>query len=95
MSEQIVKVTSKGQLTIPAPIRAQAGVVKGTYLYVKALGGLVIMKRVDDLSLDEISRVLQEVAKEKRLTRAFLAKEVERVRAELWKETYDKGSRAR
>lgn len=64
---------------------------KGSYIYMKSLGRLVIMKKVDDLSLDEISSILQEVAQEKGLTKALLAKDVERVRSELWKEKYGKG----
>ena len=94
MSQEIVKVTSKGQLTIPAGIRAEVGMNKGSYIYMKSLGRLVIMKKVEDLSLDEISSVLEEIAKEKGVTRALLAKDLERVRSELWKEKYGKGPRA-
>jgi AbrB family looped-hinge helix DNA binding protein len=91
MSQEIVKVTSKGQLTIPASIRGETGLKRGSYIYMKSLGKLIIMKKVDDLSLDEISSILQEVAQEKGLTKALLAKDVERVRSELWKEKYGKG----
>lgn len=91
MSQEIVKVTSKGQLTIPVSIRGEAGLKKGSYIYMKSLGRLVIMKKVDDLGLDEISSILQEVAQGKGLTKALLAKDVERVRSELWKEKYGKG----
>jgi len=92
MSQEIVKVTSKGQLTIPVAIRTEVGLKRGSYIYMKALGKLVIMKKVDDLSLDEISGILQEFAKEKDLTKTLLAKDVERVRSELWKEKYGKAS---
>lgn len=91
MSQEIVKVTSKGQLTIPASIRGEVGLNRGSYIYMKSLGRLVVMKKVDDLSLDEISSILQEVAREKGVTKALLAKDVERVRSELWKEKYGKG----
>jgi len=90
MSQEIVKVTSKGQLTIPAIIRREAGMKRGSYLYMKSLGKLVIMKRVDNLSLDEISSILEEVSQEKGLTKGLLAEDVERVRSELWKEKYAK-----
>lgn len=93
MSQEIVKVTSKGQLTIPARIRAAARMDKGSYLYMKALGRMVIMKKVDDLSLDDISSALQAIAKEKGLTRALLAKEVERIRSQLWRAGYAQGAR--
>jgi AbrB family looped-hinge helix DNA binding protein len=85
MAEQIIKVTSKGQLTLPARIREHAGVAAGTHLYVKAFGRLVLMRKVDDLSLDEISQVLETVAAEKGVTRALLGREIERTRARLWK----------
>lgn len=91
MSQEIVKVTSKGQLTIPANIRGEVGLKRGSYIYMKSLGKLVIMKKVDDLSLDEISSILQEIAQEKGLTKTLLAKDVKRVRSELWKEKYGKG----
>lgn len=91
MGEEIVKVTSKGQLTVPASIRKEIGLKRGSYIYMKPLGKLVVMRRVDDFSLDEISGILQEVARERGLTKALLARDVERVRTELWKERYGKG----
>ncbi len=91
MSEEIVKITSKGQLTVPASIRKEVGLKRGSYIYMKPLGKLVVMRRVDNLSLNEISSILQEVARERGVTKALLAKDVERVRTELWKERYGKG----
>lgn len=91
MSQEIVKITSKGQLTVPASIRKEVGLRRGSYIYMKPLGKLVVMKRVDDLSLDEISSILQEVARERGVTKVLLAKDIERVRSELWKERYGKG----
>jgi hypothetical protein len=54
----------------------------------KSVGDFVIMKKVDDLSLDEISRVFQEVAKDRRLTKLILARGSEAVRKKLWKKGY-------
>lgn len=90
MSQEIVKVTSKGQLTIPANIRGEADLREGSHIYMKSFGKVVIMKKVDDLSLDEISTILEELAREKGLTRGLLAREVEGVRSRLWKERYGK-----
>jgi len=87
MAEEIVKVTSKGQLTIPAKIRGEAGMDEGSHIYIKSLGSMVVMKKVDDLTLDEISSLLEMVAKEKGMTRALLSKEVNRVRTETWKDS--------
>ncbi|MGI0078352.1 MAG: AbrB/MazE/SpoVT family DNA-binding domain-containing protein [Nitrososphaerales archaeon] len=33
MSQEIVKVTSKGQVIIPASLREKAGLKKGSYIY--------------------------------------------------------------
>ena len=92
MSEQIVKVTSKGQLTIPSSIRQEAGISKGSYIYMKPVGELVVMKKVRDLSVDEMSSILEEVAKEKGITKSLLFREVERARSKLWKERYAKAT---
>lgn len=88
--EEIVKVTSKGQVTLPSRLRAKAGLKKGSYIYMRPMGDLVLMKKVDDLGLKEISEILGKVAKEKGLTRALLDKEVEQIRNELWKSGYAK-----
>jgi AbrB family looped-hinge helix DNA binding protein len=93
LSEKIIKVTSKGQLTIPSTIRREAGIGKGSYVYIKPVGELVIMKKVERLGVKEISALLGEVAKEKGLTKAVLSRDVERVRERLWKERYEKASR--
>jgi AbrB family looped-hinge helix DNA binding protein len=90
MTQEIVKVTSKGQLTIPSKIRSTAGLREGSYIYMRSLGQVVIMKKVDDLSLDEISSILEAMAKEKGLTKVLLAKDVERARSELWNQRYGK-----
>jgi AbrB family looped-hinge helix DNA binding protein len=85
--DEIVKVTSKGQLTIPARIRRESGMDEGSHIYMKSLGSMVIMKKVDDLTLDEISAILEAIASEKGITRALLSKEVDRIRTETWKES--------
>ena len=87
MSQEIVKVTSKGQLTIPAKIRAESNLRQGSQIYMKSVGDFVIMKKVDDLSLDEISRVLQEVAKDRGLSKLILEK-TGATRKKLWKKRY-------
>jgi len=87
MVDEIVKVTSKGQLTIPARIRGESGIDEGSHIYMKSLGNMVIMKKVDDLTLDEISALLEAIASEKGMTRALLSKEVDRIRTETWKES--------
>jgi len=87
---EVVKITSKGQLTLPVEIRRDLSLGKDNYLYVTKVGGLIVMKKVDELSLDEISTILQSLAKERGITRSLLMKEVERARAKLLEEKYEK-----
>ena len=89
-TEEIVKVTSKGQFTIPADIRRELRLDDGSYVYVKAVGKIIVMSKVDDIDLREISTILGEIAKDKGWTRAILQKEVEKARRELWKGRFGK-----
>jgi AbrB family looped-hinge helix DNA binding protein len=89
-TEEIVKVTSKGQFTIPADIRRELRLDDGSYVYVKAIGKIIVMRKVDDIDLREITAILEEIAKDKGWNRAILQKEAERVRRELWKGRYGK-----
>ncbi len=93
--DEIVKVTSKGQLTIPVKIRGETGIDEGSHIYIKSLGNMVVMKKVDDLTLDEISGLLEAVAREKGMTRVLLTKEVDRIRTETWKESLARPKGAR
>jgi len=83
---EIIKVTSKGQITIPAKIRRALSLDRDSYLYVTRAGGLLVMRKVDDLSLDEISAVLGVVAEERGVTRELLFEEAERARERLMEE---------
>ncbi|MFQ5871199.1 MAG: AbrB/MazE/SpoVT family DNA-binding domain-containing protein, partial [Candidatus Geothermarchaeales archaeon] len=78
----IVRMTSKGQLTLPVGIRKHLSLRKGSYLYAESLGGLVILKKVEELTLEDISRVLERVAEERGTTQKDLEEEIERIRAE-------------
>jgi len=83
---EIIKVTSKGQITIPAKIRRSLSLDRDSYLYVTRAGGLLVMRKVDELSLDEISAVLGAVAEERGVTRELLFEEAERARERLMEE---------
>jgi len=89
-TEEIVKVTSKGQFTIPAEIRRELRLDDGSYVYVKAIGKIIVMCKVDDMELRKISTILGEIAKDKGWTRAILQKEAEKARRELWKGRFGK-----
>ena len=83
---EIIKVTSKGQITIPAKIRRALSLDRDSYLYVTRAEGLLVMRKVDDLSLDEISAVLGVVAGERGVTGELLVEEAERARVRLMEE---------
>jgi len=83
---EIIKVTSKGQITIPAKIRRALSLDRDSYLYVTRAGGLLVMRKVDELSLDEISAVLGAVAEERGVTRELLFEEAEKARERLMEE---------
>ncbi len=87
---EVVKVTSKGQFTLPVEIRRDLSLGKDSYLYVTRLGDLIVMKKVDELPLDDISAVLQTLAKKGGITRALLMKDIEKVREKLWEEKHGK-----
>jgi AbrB family looped-hinge helix DNA binding protein len=83
---EIIKVTSKGQITIPAKIRRVLSLDKDSYLYVTRAERLLVMRKVDELSLDEISAVLGAMAEERGVTRELLVEEAERARERLMEE---------
>jgi bifunctional DNA-binding transcriptional regulator/antitoxin component of YhaV-PrlF toxin-antitoxin module len=87
---EVIKITSKGQLTLPIDIRKELSLDKDSYLYVTKVGSVVVMKKVEKLSLDEISTILQSLAEEGGITRNFLMKEVERAKKQLQEEKHAK-----
>lgn len=79
MVEAVVKVTSKGQLTLPAGIRDNLNISEGDYLYVTEAGGLILMKRIG-VDPKEILNVFQRAAKEIGLTRRELNRAIQEIR---------------
>ncbi|MFH1290487.1 MAG: AbrB/MazE/SpoVT family DNA-binding domain-containing protein [Nanoarchaeota archaeon] len=71
----ISKVTSKGQVTIPAEIRASKKFVEGSDLVFIDLDDAVIIKKSKDL--DSIFQIFSEKARNLGLTRKMLDKEVD------------------
>lgn len=57
-----IKVTSKGQVTIPKEIREKMGLQSGDYLEVKesAAGGYLIKKKVDKKKIEKYVGILNE-----------------------------------
>jgi bifunctional DNA-binding transcriptional regulator/antitoxin component of YhaV-PrlF toxin-antitoxin module len=87
---EVVKITSKGQFTLPVKIRRDLSLGKDSYLYVTRLGRLIVMKKVDELSLDDISATLQTLAKKSGITRDIFMRDIERAREKLREERHGK-----
>lgn len=79
-ASQVVKITSKGQFTLPVEIRRDLSLDKDSYVYVTRLGRLVVIKKVEELSVDDISAILEPLAKKSGLTPKILMEDIERVR---------------
>jgi len=79
MAEAVVKVTSKGQLTLPAEIREDLNIGEDDYLYVTEAGDLILMKRIG-VDPKEILNVFQRAAKDIGLTRKELNRAIREIR---------------
>jgi len=79
MAEAVVKVTSKGQLTLPAEIREDLKIDEDSYLYVIEAGNLILMKKIG-VDPKEILNTFQKIAGEVGLTREELGRAIEGVR---------------
>ena len=88
--DEVVKITSKGQFTLPVEIRRDLSLGKDSYLYGTRLGRLIVMKKVDELSLDDISATLQTLTKKRAITRDLLMRDVEKAREKLREEKHGK-----
>jgi len=82
MSE-VIKVTSKGQVTLPASIRKMFGLDKDSYIAVDTIGDYIIMKKVG-LKLKEISDMIRKSAVEKKITEDDIRAALAESRDEVW-----------
>ena len=79
----VIKVTSKGQVTLPADIRKKLHISKDTYIAVDIIGDYIIMKKIG-LKLKELSDIIQKGAKEKGITKKEIKKAILESREEVW-----------
>jgi len=80
---EVIKVTSKGQVTLPADIRKKLHISKDTYIAVDIIGDYIIMKKVG-LKLKELSDIIQKNVKEKGVTKKEIEKVILESRKEVW-----------
>ena len=78
----VIKVTSKGQLTIPIKYRRSLGMDKESYLIVDEIGDFLILKKIQ--KLDQITKMLSTMAKEKGITKQDVLKTLRKIQEEKW-----------
>ena len=66
-AEGIVKVSTKGQIVIPRDVRNTFGIVPGGKLLVAVDNGEILLRKVEELSLGELSKRLSRHAERKKV----------------------------
>ncbi len=88
---QIVKMTSKGQLTLPVEFRRTLKLEKGSYLLMNRMSGkYILMEKIETSPLDMITEVFGKDVKRKGISKKDLEQIIEKVREEMWEETNEK-----
>ncbi len=86
METAIIKVSSKGQIVIPAELRRLMGISEGDELYVFGKDDALVIKKIEKDSLEkefeEIVKPIRGKAKKLGLTRKDLEKEIKAYRKE-------------
>lgn len=65
--EDIIKVSSKGQIVIPREVRKKLGVKGGEKLLVLTKNGDILLRRAKELSLEEVGERIDKVVKEEHI----------------------------
>ena len=78
-----MKVTSKGQVTLPVDIRNALDIEDDSYLVVEQVGDYVLMKKAE-IRLKEIQTILKNDAKRKKITKKQLLKALEKSKSRTW-----------
>ena len=95
METAIIKVSSKGQVVIPAELRRIMGIAEGDELYVFGKEDALVLKKIEKKSLekefDDIVRPIQAKIKKLGITREDVEKEIQAYRREKMKK-HESGS---
>jgi len=85
----IVRLSSKGQFTLPAEVRRKIGLRKGDYLKSYTVGDrLILLERVAAGPFEEIVERFSRIAAEKALDEKALTTLIKKTRRELNRELY-------
>jgi AbrB family looped-hinge helix DNA binding protein len=66
-AQSVVKVSTKGQIVIPKGVRDRFGIVPGRKLLVAVDDDEILLRRVEEISLGELSRRLSRHAERKKV----------------------------
>jgi len=89
MKRAVVRLSSKGQFTLPAEVRRKFGLKKGDYLKSYTVGGrLILLERVAAGPFEEIVERFSRIAAEKALDEKALTTLIKKARRELHRELY-------
>jgi antitoxin PrlF len=80
---EVIKVTSKGQITLPIEIRNAIGITDESYLVVEQIGEYVLMKKAE-IRMKEIQNILQNEAKRKNVSRRELLAALKKTQKRVW-----------
>ncbi len=76
--EDIIKVSSKGQVVIPREVRKKLGVKGGEKLLVLTRDGDILLRKTENESIEEIAKKIQKVISEEAIdVDALVAEAVE------------------
>jgi AbrB family looped-hinge helix DNA binding protein len=62
--EDIIKVSSKGQIVIPREVRKKLGLKGGEKLLVLTCDGDILLRKAKELSVDDVAERIDKVVKE-------------------------------
>lgn len=65
--EGVTKVSSKGQIVIPKEIRERLGISPGEKILVLRRGEEIILRKAEELSLEEISKKVERAAEKEKV----------------------------
>lgn len=91
IKEKTVKVSTKGQLTLPSSIRKDLDIKEGDQLHIyEAEGKFVVIEKSEAPSLEEIQARFQKIAKVEGLTPQALTEAIKESRKRVFKRLYEK-----
>lgn len=83
---EVSRVSSKGQVTIPKPIRELLKLNEGDRIAFIEDDGKVVITKASLIALRELQDTLSKEAQAKEITEAELLADLEQVREEMWNE---------